>query len=81
VFTVQVPVEDDFCEHRMQELATNGSSLFLGFDPQYYMSIQVGSAIDTTLYIHTGDSYYLSTSGTQPSKYKRHIRFDPVLDQ
>lgn len=81
VFTVQVPVEDDFCEHRMQELATNGSYLLLGFDPEYYMSILVGSAIDTTLYIHTGDSYYLSTSGTQPSKYKRHIRFEPILDQ
>ena len=82
VFVVQEPSEEDFCQYRMQDLATGGQYLLLGFDPEQYMSIAVQNPTsDTKLYIHTGDIYYLSTAGTHASKYKRYIRFDPVLDQ
>lgn len=65
----------------MQDLATSGSYLLLGFSPTQYMSIDVTQESgDAALYSQTGDWQYVAYSGTEATKYKRYIQFAPVQD-
>ncbi len=81
VFVVTEPTEEDFCEHRMQDLATSGWYLLLWFSPTQYMSIAVvQNSGDSQLFSQTGEWYYVAYSGTDTTKYSRYIQFAPVQD-
>lgn len=81
VFTVTEPSEEDFCQYRMQELATSGWYLLLWFSPTQYMSINVvQNSNDSQLFSQTGEWYYVAYSGTDTTKYSRYIQFTPVQD-
>jgi len=81
VFTVIEPSEEDFCQYRMQELATSGWYLLLWFSPTQYMSINVvQNSGDSQLFSQTGEWYYVAYSGTDATKYSRYIQFAPVQD-
>jgi prepilin-type N-terminal cleavage/methylation domain-containing protein len=81
VFVVTQPTEEDFCQYRMQDLATSGWYLLLWFSPDQYMSIDVITTTwNTQLWSQTGEWYYVAYTGTTPTKYSRHIVFEPVYD-
>lgn len=81
VFTVAQPTEQDFCEYRMQDLATSWWQLLLWFSPDQYMSIAVAqNTWDTQLFSQTGEWYYVAYTGTTATKYARYISFEPIYD-
>jgi len=81
VFTVIEPTEEDFCQYRMQDLAMSWWQLLLWFSPDQYMSIAViQNTWSTQLFSQTGEWYYVAYSGTNATKYSRHITFEPIYE-
>lgn len=79
VFVSTQPMEEDFCAYHMENLASSGDYLLIGFSPSAYMDIAVWS--DTSLWSHTWSLYYVNYASGEDTRYRRYVTFEPVQEQ